>query len=158
MGLGGFGRFFKKLGKNIGKGGLKVGKVVADVADIPMVKELVAMIPVAGPGIAFAMSRVDAAEKMFTGPKSGKQKREWAMTQLAKDLRGAGVEEKRILGMIELALLLNKNEAVLMDVVKGGSEKKPAAKKGGKGKDKPNADTTSSSSDGGDADAGGASE
>lgn len=71
----GLGRVFKK----IGDGFLTVGKIIADVADIPFAEELIAFVPVVGPALSIAMKYVDEAEKKFSEPKSGKVKMAWAL-------------------------------------------------------------------------------
>ncbi len=105
----GLGRVFKK----IGDGFLTVGKIIADVADIPFAEELIAFVPVVGPALSIAMKYVDEAEKKFSEPKSGKVKMAWALHNTRSALLEVGVEEKRILGLLELALLLIKGEALL---------------------------------------------
>ena len=46
---------------------------------------------------------------------------EWAVHQLGKDFRANGIDNKRINGAIELALLLLKDEAFLTDFAEAAS-------------------------------------
>lgn len=108
----GLGRAFKK----IGSGFIKVGKFVADFADIPFATQLVTFVPVVGPAMAIAIRAVDKAEEIFSKPGSGKIKMAWALERALTDLKAAGLEEKRILGLLELALLVHKGEAMMAEV------------------------------------------
>lgn len=119
----GLGTFFKK----IGKGAVKVGKKIDNVADLPFVKEAVMMIPVVGGPLSLALHRVDQAEKMFSGPQQGPAKMRHALEMLSQDFEKFGLDNHRIGEAVSLALLLMKNEAQLMEVV--GSGKTEAAEK-----------------------------
>lgn len=100
-------RAFSKIGKGI-FGAMK-SKVTRRVA-----AEVVrTTVPVYGPAIARAIDVVEAAEILFDEPRAGKKKRQWAVEQLSAQLRELGIEEKRLLGLIELALLLTKGEATI---------------------------------------------
>lgn len=104
-------RVFKKIGAAI----LKVGKIIADVNDVPFVNEVIAFIPMVGPALSIAMSFVDRAEKAFPKPKSGKLKLAWALKQTEEALAAAGLKEKRLNALIEIALLIIKGEAKLVE-------------------------------------------
>lgn len=112
----GFKRAFKKIGSGFLKGLKVVGKTAAKIDDIPGAGEVLGFIPVAGPVLRLAVERAATAEEMFSAPGSGDQKIQWVLHQLAKDLRDLGVEEKRIRGLAELALLFHKGEAGIVAV------------------------------------------
>ena len=104
--------FFSK----IGSGFKKVFGIIADIGRLPLLPAVVAHIPVAGPWLHLAITRVTQAEAVFKSQsKSGKQKQEWALERLLEDFKYAGVDNKRIISAIELALLLVKNEAFVTE-------------------------------------------
>lgn len=100
-----FKRAFSKIGSGVWKmfKGKAARKVAGAMARI--------YVPVWGPAIAEALETVDAAEILFDAPKQGEAKMAWARAQLEERLRDLGVDEKRIGGLIEIALLLTKGEA-----------------------------------------------
>ncbi len=111
----GLGRVFMKIGKGV----LKVGKIFVRVGDVPYAKDLVAIVPVVGPGLSIALKWVDKAERIYSNiPKSGKQKMAWAVQEALVELRAAGLDEKRVLGLLEVALLVYKGEAMLAEATK----------------------------------------
>lgn len=110
----GIGSVFKK----IGGGALKVGKVIANLADIPFAKELVAVIPIAGPGLAIAIRYIDEAENVFSADeKSGAYKRGYALELIEKALDDLNLDSKQARALLEVALLINKKEAFLREIV-----------------------------------------
>ena len=100
--------------KKIGKGSLRVGEEIADIADIPMVKELVVIIPVVGPALGFAMKYVDEAERIWADmAKSGGEKRAYALILIEDALKEADLDSTRARGLLELAHLIQQNEALI---------------------------------------------
>jgi hypothetical protein len=100
-------RVFSKIGGGI-LGALKNRKTRRVAAEMARV-----FVPAWGPALARAIDVVETAEAIFTEPKSGEDKKAWALEQLQAQLAEMGFEEKRILGLIELALLLTKGEATV---------------------------------------------
>jgi hypothetical protein len=67
-------------------------------------------IPVYGPAIMLAVEWVRKAETEF-GAAQGPQKLAWILEHLPAALEAAGVKEKRIRALVEVALLVVKEEA-----------------------------------------------
>lgn len=100
--------------KKIGGGVLRVGKFFADFADIPFAKELVVLIPVVGPALAIAIKYVDEAERVWSDvSKSGEDKRAYALVLIERALDEADLNSKKASALLELAVLLQNNEALI---------------------------------------------
>ncbi|MCP4201145.1 MAG: hypothetical protein GY769_04345 [bacterium] len=117
---------FKSIGKALAKGVVGTGRVLAKIDDLPVVPEVVAMIPVAGPVLAAAMKRSNMAEEMFTSG-DGEQKKQWAKGQLRKDLKRLGVEEKYLEELVAVGFLLREKRGVVREL---GKSEKPKDEKG----------------------------
>lgn len=103
----GIGRVFSKIGGGV-LGALKskvTRRVAAEAARV--------FVPAWGPALARAIDVVETAEAVFTDPRSGEDKMAWALEALKTQFNDMGIEEKRIRGLIELALLLTKGEATV---------------------------------------------
>ena len=130
--------------KTLGKGVVKVGRVLAKLDDIPGMSIVMTMIPVAGPVIAAAAKRVNMAEDLFDSG-LGPRKKEWAKAQLAKDLRKLGVEEKYIDELVSVGLLVAMKHATVHAIEEEADEEKkepreperPAFRGPGRGRRKP---------------------
>ena len=109
-------RFFGTIGPKL-LAGIKGIDRVGDALDVlPGGKNLVVFIPVVGPALAIALDAVDTAERAITSSKSGPAKLAMALTETQVKLAELGIEEKRLHGIIELALLILKNEALLATI------------------------------------------
>ena len=104
--------FFSKISSRF----KQVFGVIADIGRLPFLPTVIAHIPVVGPWLHLAITRVVQAEDLFKNEsKSGEQKRAWAVERLLVDFKLEEVDSKRILAAIELALLLVKNEAFVTE-------------------------------------------
>jgi hypothetical protein len=104
--------------KKIGGGIVDAGEVVADIADVPFATQLVAMIPIAGPALAIAMEYVNEAEEVFSDQaKSGADKRAFALSRIESALIDGNLDSTRARALLELAVLLNSNEAILRAII-----------------------------------------
>lgn len=138
----GFKRFFSKIGKGALKGVKQVDAVGDAIRSIPFAENMIAFVPFAGPGLKIALDAVDRAERTLAGPGRGEQKMAIAAGFAMRELAAAGIEEKRLKGLLELALLVHKGEAGLAEVSSSeGSSSAPsttnetaAAPKKGRGK------------------------
>ncbi len=101
----------KRVFGKIAEGFVAAGKAIIKVKDLPFLQDVVVFIPVVGPALAFALDRVEEAERIFSTPKSGREKFAWVLVNLQKDLDTLGLDEKRIGALIEIALLILKKEA-----------------------------------------------
>ncbi len=114
---------FKKVGRGIGigaKGAWKGFTAFDDVMDkIPFAENLVMAIPIVGPALSFAMQKVDLAQEMFPGEGEGGRRREWAIAQLRKDLRKAGLDEAYSNEIVGLAFLATRGQAGVTEDVAG---------------------------------------
>lgn len=108
---------FKKIGKvfkKIGRGSVTVGEKVVDIADIPMIKELVVIVPVIGPAIAIALRYVGEAEEVWSDmAKAGDMKRGYALILIEEALKEANLDSTRARGLLELAWLIQENAALI---------------------------------------------
>lgn len=112
----GFKRVFGKIGGALKDGIVGAGGLLADANDIPFANTLAGFVPIAGPILQLAMKRAQEAEFVFTGRRRGTEKMAWAVENLSGDLEKLGIREKRIRAAIEIALLLVKNEAAIVDI------------------------------------------
>jgi len=105
-------RAFRKIG-----GAFKaIGKLIIRREVLSTVKNVAVFIPVAGPAIATALDYVEAAERKFSKPHSGEEKMLWVLENAIGALKKAGYEEKRVNGLIEMALLIYKMEAEIRSI------------------------------------------
>jgi hypothetical protein len=74
-------------------------------------KHVIAKIPVVGLALSIALDFVIKAEETFVEPGSGDERLAWVLERLPKALEDAGLEVKNLRAIIEIALLLMKNEA-----------------------------------------------
>lgn len=114
---------FKYIGRAVGKGLLKGGRLISKIDDISEVTAVVAMIPVAGPVLAAAARRCNMAEKLFA-TKMGDQKRQWVRGQLRKDLLRLRVEEKYLDELVSVGLLVVMRHAAVRDLEEAGPKEK----------------------------------
>ncbi len=98
------GRAFKKVARFL------VGKRTRRV-----LKTISIFVPVLDVAFSVIYGLVDAAEKGFPEAGSGAEKLAWVLRQVEGALEQVGVKEKRVLGLIELALLVLKGEAIALD-------------------------------------------
>ena len=115
----GLGSVFKKIAGGV----LKVGNFLADFADIPFAKELVVFIPVVGPALSIAIKYVDEAERIWSDvEKSGEEKRSYALVLIRAALSEANLDSKKSSALLELAVLLQSNEALIKTLAESGGE------------------------------------
>ncbi len=109
-------RFFAK----IGAGFIQTIKAIDHIGDflkiLPGGEKIVAIIPIIGPALLIALDAVDRAERVLSAPKSGTAKMAMALEEVQAKLKNLNIEEKRVRGLIELALLILKNEAILASI------------------------------------------
>lgn len=105
-------RAFRKLG-----GALKaIGKFIIRRETLATLKSVAIFVPVVGRPLSIALDYVEAAERKFSKPGSGIDKMAWVIENAVGALRKAGYEEKRVNGLIEMALLILKDEAEIRSV------------------------------------------
>lgn len=105
-------RAFRKIG-----GAFKaIGRFIVRREVLRTLKSVSVFIPVIGAPLATALDYVEAAERKFSKPGSGTDKMAWVIENAVGALRKAGYEEKRVNGLIEIALLILKDEAEIRSI------------------------------------------
>lgn len=119
---------FGKVARGVGMGAKKGWDgftAFDDVMDrIPFANELIVAIPIVGPALAFAMSKVDIAQEMFPGQGEGGKRREWAVAQLRKDLLANGLDANYVDEIVAVAFLATKGHAAVTEDVDGNPGRK----------------------------------
>lgn len=106
----------KKTGvlSKLGRAFKKVASFIVRRETIEAAKEVSVFVPVVGNVMAIVLGLVEEAEVMFAEPGKGKEKFAWVLENALSVMAAAGYEEKRVNGLIELALLVLKLEARLI--------------------------------------------
>lgn len=100
-------RAFRKIG-----GALKsVGRFIIRRDVLRALSDVAVFVPVIGAPLAIALDFVEEAEAKYPEPGSGTDKMAWAIEHAIIALNTVGYEEKRVKGLLELALLIFKDEA-----------------------------------------------
>ena len=104
--------------KAIWKGLKATGKGIAKVDDvldnIPFADTVIAMIPVAGPILNAALSRIDIAQELIPGADSGPERRAKAEELLRADLAHMGFTPEFVHEVVALAFLMRQGKAGIM--------------------------------------------
>ena len=101
--------------KTIWKGLKATGKGIARVDDvldnIPFAGTVIAMIPVAGPILNAALSRIDIAQELIPGADNGPERRAKAEELLRADLAAMGFTPEFVHEVVALAFLMRQGKA-----------------------------------------------
>ena len=100
--------------KAMGRAFKKLGKILISHKVIKAAKTVAVFIPSYGVPIGLALEFVEEAEDKFSKPGSGTEKFAFVLKKLKAGLKKAGIEEKRISAIIEMALLVLKDEAFVI--------------------------------------------